>query len=704
MDNLGQVVLVKDINPNFSDGYNGSSYPSGSNPRNLIEFNDKLYFTANNGESGLELFVSDGTADGTQLLVDLRPGSNNYGSYPGSLGSFTEFNDKLYFSANNGENGRELFVSDGTAEGTQLLVDLRPGSSSSNPGNLASFIEFNDKLYFAADNGESGSELFVSDGTAEGTQLLVDINPGVDDGYGEPSFPRGSYPRYFTEFNGKLYFSANNGENGQELFVSDGTAEGTQLLLDISPGVDYGYGEPSFPKNSNPRDLIEFNGKLYFSANNGENGQELFVSDGTAEGTQLLVDIDPSVDNGYYGSSYPLNLTEFNGKLYFTADNGESGRELFVSDGTAEGTQLLVDLRPAGSGYSSGSNPSNLVEFNDKLYFSADDGENGRELFVTDGTAEGTQLVADINPDLNYSRFFSGSSPSNLTVVGDELFFSANDGESGFELFKLTFDSVDDTPLLITGSDRSDNLIGSDRSENIQALSGQDTIDSGGGNDTVDGGDGDDIITTASGNNSITGGNGNDTIDSGDGNDTIDGGNGDDILTSLGGDDSLTGGGGNDTIDSGDGNDTLLGGNASDVLTAGSGNDSLTGGGNNDTLNGGDGIDTLSGDNSDDRLIGGSGDDLLFGGSGNDFIDGGTGFDALEGGSGDDVFVLRIGDGTDIIADFNLNGGDRLGLADGLEFNSLSFSGNDILSGAEVLATLNGVDTEQLTEVNFRTL
>ena len=94
----------------------------------------------------------------------------------------------------------------------------------------------------------------------------------------------------------------------------------------------------------------------------------------------------------------------------------------------------------------------------------------------------------------------------------------------------------------------------------------------------------------------------------------------------------------------------------------------------------------------------------MFGGSGNDFIDGGTGFDALEGGSGDDVFVLRIGDGTDIIADFNLNGGDRLGLADGLEFNSLSFSGNDILSGAEVLATLNGVDTEQLTEVNFRTL
>ena len=122
---------------------------------------------------------------------------------------------------------------------------------------------------------------------------------------------------------------------------------------------------------------------------------------------------------------------------------------------------------------------------------------------------------------------------------------------------------------------------------------------------------------------------------------------------------------------------TLLGGKASDVLTAGGGNDSLTGGQNNDTLNGGDGIDTLFGDNGDDRLVGRSGDDL---------------------------FILRNGDGTDTIADFNLNGGDCLSLTGGLEFNSLSFSGNDILSGDEVLATFNGVDTEQLTEVNFRTL
>ena len=711
--NLGQVVLVKDINPNVFDGYYGPSFPESSFPSSLTEFNDRLYFAANNGENGSELFISDGTAEGTQLLADLNSDFNygfNSGSYPGN---FIEFNDRLYFAANNGESGSELFVSDGTAGGTQLLVDINPGSSNygfygygSYP---SSFIEFNDRLYFSANNGESGSELFVSDGTAAGTQLLIDINPGVYDGYyGPPSFLQGSNPSNFIEFNDRLYFSADNGESGRELFVSDGTSAGTQLLVDLNPGAYDSYYGPSFPQGSNPSNFVEFNGKLYFSANNGESGSELFVSDGTAEGTQLLVDLNPGAYDSYYGPSFPRSsspssLIEFNGKLYFAANNGESGSELFVSDGTAEGTQLVADINPgSGYGYSSGSYPYNLVEFNDRLYFSANDDTNGNELFVTDGTAEGTQLVADINPNSGYG-FGSGSYPRELTVVGDELFFRANDNEVGTELFKLSL--VDNTPVEIVGSDRSDNLVGSDRlSENIRALSGQDTIDSGGGNDTVDGGDGDDIITSASGNNSLIGGNGQDTIDSGDGNDTLDGGNGDDILTSLGGDDSLIGGGGNDTIDSGSGNDTLLGGNASDVITAGSGNDSLTGGENNDTLNGGDGIDTLSGDNGDDRLIGGSGDDLLFGGSSNDFLDGGTGFDILEGGSGDDVFVLRIGDGTDIIADFNFNGGDRLGLTDGLQFNSLSFSGNDILSGGQVLATLNGVDTEQLTEVNFRTL
>ena len=728
-NNITQAVLVKDINPNSSGGYRSPSFAESSFPENFVEFNDRLYFSANNGNSGSELFVSDGTDEGTQLLVDLRPGSSNYGyNYGSNPSNFVEFNNRLYFQANNGESGRELFVSDGTAEGTQLLVDLRPSSSNygynygSNPSD---FVEFSDRLYFQADNGESGRELFVSDGTAEGTQLLVDLRPGSSN-YG---YNYGSNPFNFVEFNDRLYFQADNGESGRELFVSDGTAEGTQLLVDLRPGSNnYGYNY-----GSNPSNFVEFNDRLYFTANNGESGRELFVSDGTAEGTQTLS--DSSFPDGFYSS----NLIEFDGKLYFTADNGESGRELFVSDGTAEGTQLLVDLRPGSSnyGYNYGSNPRYLVEFNGKLYFTANDGINGNELFVTDGTAEGTQLVTDLDPGSSNYGFSYSSYPRELTVAGDELFFTADNDEVGQELFKL--EVIDATPVVITGSDRADNLVGSDRFEDIQALSGNDTVDSGGGNDTVDGGDGNDFITSNSGDDRLIGGNGNDTIESGDGADTLLGGNGADLLDGLDGNDSLTGGTGNDTLlgssgndtlsgddgndllnggsgsdnlvggegndvlDGGDGRDILFGDNGSDILNAGSGDDYLAGGESNDILNGGEGRDTLSGGNSDDRLVGNEGNDNLIGGTGNDFLDSGRGFDFLEGGSGDDVFVLRVGDGRDTIIDFEL-GSDRLGLVDGLEFDSLSFSGDNILFGREVLDNLLGIDTEQFTSSDFRTI
>jgi ELWxxDGT repeat protein len=453
--NLGEVVLVQDINPGFTENTESfepapldpdrpfspppDQFPNNSFPRSLVEFNDKLYFSANNGENGTELYVSDGTGSGTKLVKDINPGADKYGySYGSYPYDFVEFNGKLYFGANNEETGTELYVSDGTTVGTELLVDISPGENdfgaySSSPSN---FVELNDKLYFTANNGENGNELYVTDGTVAGTQLVSDLRTG-EDNYGNIN---GAYPNNLVEFNGKLYFTANNGESGSELYVSDGTTGGTELLLDLRTGEDiFGNVYGSYPGN-----FLEFNGKLYFSANNGENGGELYVTDGTAGGTELLVDIYPGENNyGNINGSEPSNLVEFNDKLYFSASNEANGVELFVSDGTAEGTSLVADINldKDSSGFSYGSSPSDLVVFNDKLYFTANDGENGRELYVSDGTTVGTQLVADIFPGLNNYSFPNSSSPYNLTVVGDELFFSAENGEAGVELFKLTLGS-----------------------------------------------------------------------------------------------------------------------------------------------------------------------------------------------------------------------------------------------------------------------
>ena len=577
MDNSqaqAQVVLVKDINPgNYSDGYPKSSYPD-----DLTEFNGKLYFGADDGINGGELWKTDGTASGTQLAVDINL-ANRDSSNPRY---FTEFKDKLYFSANDGTNGRKLWKTDGTASGTQLVVDIN--SANKNIFDPGYFTESNGKLYFRASDEINGGELWKTDGTASGTQLVADINPGSYNGS-----PRNSNPSYLTEFKDKLYFRANDGINGDELWISDGTAAGTQLVADINPDNDnFGY-----PESSSPSYLTEFNGKLYFGANDGINGGELWVSDGTAVGTQLVANINPDNFDDYPAGSFPSDLTEFNGKLYFGANDGINGDELWVTDGTAAGTQLVADINPGNSGYNSASSsPRNLTEFNDKLYFIANDGINGDELWKTDGTAEGTQLVVDFIPGSDSDD----SSPSDLTVLGDELFFSVDNGETGTELYKLTFDGVVDPvdpsePNEINGTGNNDVLTGTDGIDIIKGFDGQ------------------------------------------------------------------------------------------------------------DTLKGGAGDDTLIGNNRSDRLVGGAGNDSLIGGSGEDTLDGGLGNDTLIG-NGNDSFVLRSGDGEDLITDYVI-GSDRLLLADGLGVDDLTFEGNSILIGDETIATLNNVNTSNLRPFNF---
>jgi Ca2+-binding RTX toxin-like protein len=142
------------------------------------------------------------------------------------------------------------------------------------------------------------------------------------------------------------------------------------------------------------------------------------------------------------------------------------------------------------------------------------------------------------------------------------------------------------------------------------------------------------------------------------------------------------------------------GGNGNDTLTGTAGNDSLNGGNGNDSLIGNAGNDTLIGGNGTDFLVGSAGDDLLNGDNGSDTLTGGLGSDTLTGGNGQDIFVFASGEGIDTITDFSL-GTDKIGLTGGLTFGNLSFSGNEILMGSDVLAVLTGVNTNTLTASNF---
>ncbi len=218
------TTMVKDINPGAE----------GSDPYGFTTFNGKLYFNANDGALGSELWVTDGTAAGTSMLKDINPGAEG-----SNLNGFTAFNGKLYFMADDGSNGTELWVTDGTATGTTIFKDINPGAGSSNPYG---FIAFNGKLYFQADDGSNGTELWVTDGTAAGTAMLKDINPGTPASY--PYSLRqvvGWGAAYVSGSFDKLLFVASDAAHGNELWTSDGTAAGTGILVDFNPGAGDGF-------------------------------------------------------------------------------------------------------------------------------------------------------------------------------------------------------------------------------------------------------------------------------------------------------------------------------------------------------------------------------------------------------------------------------------------------------------------------------
>jgi ELWxxDGT repeat protein len=212
----------------------------------------------------------------------------------------------------------------------------------------------NGTLFFAANDGARGAELWRSDGTAAGTMLVKDIFPG----------PSGSVPSGLVSVGDKLFLIANDGTHGQELWVSDGTDVGTMLLADIAPGV----------LNSNPSTLRVLSGNLLFWANDGVNGFKPWKTDGTPQGTSLLKDIGPGPSAGLVGSPYEV----LNGWLFLSASDGTSGAEPWVTDGTPASTRQLVDVAPGGQS----SFPRRFMLLGGRVVFTADDGTHGRELWT----------------------------------------------------------------------------------------------------------------------------------------------------------------------------------------------------------------------------------------------------------------------------------------------------------------------------------
>jgi len=441
----GMVIITANLS--------GKEASSDITVSNLVH-NLRLFISANDGIVGQELFVTDGTAEGTILFKDINPTGS---SDPHDM---TVVNGVYYFAATDGLTGIELWKSDGTATGTVLVKDIYTGENSSSPSSLTAL---GNTLYFTANDGTHGKELWKSDGTIAGTVMVKDI--GIDNNpYYQP------FPEELTVMGKILFFNVDDGVNGVMLWKSDGTEAGTVMVKSDSPelhfdsffrnlavvgntlffgnlgnhgsdlwktdgttvgtvsvkGIDA--GEPHSPHN-----LTTVGNTLFFGANNYSSGVELWKSDGTSIGTMMVKDINPVPDTHDPGMSFPGELTAVGNMLYFRADDGINSTELWKSDGTTVGTVMAKDTVPDhGSVLSTGSASNYFINVDNTLFFT---GNEGAELWKSDGTNEGTVIVKD---NFVAGTYVEGNriETSGLTTVGNTLYFSANDGIYGYELWK----------------------------------------------------------------------------------------------------------------------------------------------------------------------------------------------------------------------------------------------------------------------------
>jgi ELWxxDGT repeat protein len=167
--------------------------------------------------------------------------------------------------------------------------------------------------------------------------------------------------------------------------------------------------------------LAALDGSVFFAADDGSSGIELWRSDGTEEGTGLVADVAGDAEG-----SAPAGLTAAENRLFFRACEAASGCEPWTSDGSAAGTRLLADLRPgAGS-----SNPQRFHHVGSTLYFSADDGSTGVELWAlplagcagdcdADGAVSAADLVKAVN--LLLGRLPLRACPAFSTAFATEI-------------------------------------------------------------------------------------------------------------------------------------------------------------------------------------------------------------------------------------------------------------------------------------------
>lgn len=439
------VRLVKDITPGTASTFDSDFIPSDDQGI-VLSFDDKILFLVKKANNRYNLWISNGEEDSTFAIHEsaftglfnnfvnddpdniyyLYTTSSNQHIYALSKSTLdttrlytnntisntlVHFNGALYFSRNSG-----LWKLDPSTITAELVYQF--GFSS----GLGAMSVFEDQLIIIG-NGNNGTELFRSDGTTDGTESFYQL-----------SAEAGLMARaYMTPVDDKLFFfyKAPGFSSPYYLYVTNGTNEGTLQLIRVD--------EPRSMNHMKHRSIIGWNGKLYFNANpygNQPDTDELFVSDGTLEGTDVFKFRDEH--------ARPVFFTPYKNELYFSGNVGIFGGQQYQvhkTDGTIGGTTVAIDAFALPGFGGSDFGGAFMVVHNDSLYFNAKKTLYGSELWVSDGTTEKTRVI-DIVPG-NLS-----SSTSQMTSTDNYLFIICESPVYGKELFVLEQGSLSTEDLI----------------------------------------------------------------------------------------------------------------------------------------------------------------------------------------------------------------------------------------------------------------
>ena len=403
------TVMVKDINSGSANGA-----PSG-----LTAVGNTLFFRADDGTNGNELWKSDGTASGTVMVKDIYSGISS--SSPHHL---TTFGNTLYFAANDGTNGVELWKSDGTASGTVMVQAVGSGSGSS-PSSL---VVVGNTLYFGASDGINGRELWALDpanitGLSSGASGMTDVTGATCSV--SPSLPAGlNIDSSTCTISGTPTVETTNRTYTITAVISGTTYQTTVWLSAVTYGtitstVDGAHlelGEAMTQITLNytsqaPQSSVSSGNNTTWAINNAEStnlnsggrfielGNQLLYTVRYNDGTADTWEIRPGGASGSSTSDYYKVIpgkflsmaTVFNNEIYFQHND-----ELWKTAGTNSSTVKVHDVNPFTKTGDQHHQWELFFEFNNELYFQGYVQENGTELWKTDGTTQGTMMIKDI--------------------------------------------------------------------------------------------------------------------------------------------------------------------------------------------------------------------------------------------------------------------------------------------------------------------